>query len=374
MRATSCSSLSRAAAPRSWRVNAPAGALALLAGLGLAAPLGAQTHVAFGAWVLACDNTGHCAMTNAGAGAAPRFCPAQQPEAEPPLHVTLQPAMVFVPGGRATRVAGPAGASGPLALERRSATHRALPAGSVAPFLSALLDGGDVEVLGADGQVIGRAASDGSVEALDELRAVQARVRARRSTRQPSVVTSGLARLPFGVAPSSAVQEIRRSSCAATGVPASIGYRLLGDRWRTDRTLWVTPCEGAGGAARALLVIEQADGSAAPAVLLAQNPAERAAPPGLAPMGFLDAERGLLRETWHAPSPPAHGAACIIERVHGWNGRAFELVAGRRSLACVGSPAAWRTVTFTRAVIAPAPAFVPAAAAASTAPCERPAP
>ena len=218
---------------------------------------------------------------------------------------------------------------------------------------------------------------DGVPDALDLLLEVQGRAGGRRPPAtggQPGIVTASLPRLTSAVVPSAATGELRRAACGATAVAEGIGYRLLGDRARTDRTLWVMPCDAPGGRPRALLVIEQADGSAAPVRLPAQIPAERVLPSGVVPMASLDAERGLLRETWHAPGPPVQGAACLVERTHGWNGRGFELIEERRSCACEGSRAEWRAVTFARAFTASAAPFAAAAASPFTTPCARPSP
>ena len=354
----------------------------------------AQTLREIGEWVLACDNTDRCSMLNVGtpmhwralAGSSQgfsRLCIHRDAATQslPSIHLTLRERPAPNPRmPRLLRITGSNAAPGDIALLRRASTHWEVPATT----LTALRDQAEAMILAPDGCLVERLSLAGIDTALALMDAVQNRLGsptalrpetpppladARRAPAPATLVTAPLPLLRPDHPMASSALALRQAACGAAGPDDSTGYRIIGDRVRPDRVLWATRCDTPDGQARSLFVIENADGSSAP-VEFPGRAAPDAAPGVIA--ATLDPERGLLREQWQSPVPPAPGMACTGARLWGWTGRGFELAEERQSLRCAGEPGHWLARSFARSLVTPALPGIPVAAAAFSTPCEGP--
>lgn len=351
----------------------------LAASLVCAASAGAQpfTLRAFDEWVVACDNIGRCSLLNMGplaqarARAAPATSPARICIHHPPgpgrdttIHLTLgRPGPPAGAPQRFLRIAGPAGTSPDIPLVSRSRRDWQVPPRFVPDIIAALLDGGEALLLAPGGQVLERIAIDGINDAMDISEAWRLR---DDVASQDGVLTAPLRPLPPGRAPSAQTLALGAAACGA-GPDAWTGHGLIGDRTRPDRVLWVARCDMPPGTSDAYFVIENQDGSSAPVAFPGRDPADMR--DGVIDNAEFEPEVGLLREFWHATTPPQSGEACMVQRLWGWSGRAFERLSERRSLSCMGSGAVWLAVTYARPFGIPALGAVPPAASAFMTPC-----
>ncbi len=351
---------------------------ALLVAMSLAATTaGAQpfTLRAFDEWVVACDNIGRCSMLNMGpaaqarALAAPATSPARicihqlpAPRRDQTIHVTTgSPGPSTGVHARYLRIAGPADTSPDIPLLRRSARDWQVPPRFVPEIISALLDGGQALLLAPGGQVMERIAIDGINDAMGVAGDWQQR---HNIAALEGVLAAPLPPLPAGRTPSAQTLALGAAACGAAGPDAWTGHGLIGDRTRPDRMLWTMRCDMPNSA---YFVIENQDGSSAPVPFAGRDQAD--AQDGMIPHAEFEPEVGLLREAWHATTPPPSGEACMVQRLWGWTGRSFERIWERRSLSCMGSGAVWLAVTYARPFAMPALGSVPPAASAFSTPC-----
>lgn len=357
-------------------------------------PARASVLRGIGEWVVACDNLGRCSVLNVGpsaqqrrpsspASGLSRICVHREPGpgTVPTIHVTLREFLPREPSAgrqpRLLRMVGPGGASSEVPLTHRGSEHWEVPSIFVPGVVAALVDGGEIHVVTRAGGLVERIATEGFHAAMaltDDNRGQPSGVSPvdrGGDARPEALVTATLPPLPPGQAPSATALALRRAACGTPGFDATTGYRLLGDRTRFDRSLWVTPCDRTNGPPRSFFVIENHDGASAPVVFPGRDGAAASTVTGMIDFPQFAPERGLLREAWYAPVVPPSGEACVIERLWGWTGRAFELAEERRSLACIGSGTIWRAITFARSLVTATSAGEPALAASFATPCER---
>jgi hypothetical protein len=376
-------------------------AFAILIVLVAKAPAAALSLQEVGEWVVACDNLASCSLVNAShltqirvAQPSPfgmsRICihrrggPADEaqifvtlPHRGPKNHAAQQ-------DGRLLRLEGAHAAQPDVVLRHRSAEHWQVPAAQTGQLLAALDQNTRLHVMARDGTVIERLSVAGIDQALAMVDQAQLRagtVTALRATGSapasavparppiPTLVTAPLPRLAPGRQPSAASQRLRREACGAPGLDATVGYRLLGDQHRADRTLWVTPCDPKPGLRRDLFVIENADGSAAPVAFPGFLPVRPTGQEGMLATPRFDPATGIVREQWLAPAMPDKGEACAIQRQWGWTGQTFELAEERRTLSCAGIVSGYWPRTYTRPLITPAADGAAATATPFQPPC-----
>lgn len=354
-----------------------------------------------GEWVVSCDNAASCSLVNASqltqlrvAQPSPfgmsRICIHRQsgPEDAAQFFLTLRSRK---PGHHASgqadqwlRLAGGKVPHPDIALHHRGTEYWEVPPQQVGMLLGALDETAQLHVITREGAVLERLSVHGIEKALSLVDQAQSRTgtvtalrdKGERSAgtvparpKPPSLVTAPLPKLAAPPPPSAAALRLRQQVCGSPGLDASIGYRLLGDQRRPDRTLWVTPCDPKPGLRRDLFVIEHADGTAVPAAFPGVMPERPTGQPGLLATPRLDAETGLVREQWIAPVPPPKTEACGIQRLWAWNGRAFELAEERRSLSCAGILSGYWARTYTRPLVMAVPEGAMANAASFQPPC-----
>lgn len=361
----------------------------------------ALTLTESGDWVVSCDNAASCSLVNASeltqlrvAQPSPfgmsRICIHRQggPEDAAQFFLTLRSRKPshHAPGqaDRWLRLAGGKVPHPDIALHHRGTEYWEVPPQQVGTLLGGLDETAQLHVITREGAVLERLSVHGIEKAMSLVDHAQSRTgtvtalrdKGERSAgtvlarpKPPSLVTAPLPKLATVPQPSAAALRLRQQACGSPGLDASIGYRLLGDQRRPDRTLWVTPCDPKPGLRRDLFVIEHADGMATPAAFPGVMPERPTGQPGLLATPRLDAETGLVREQWIEPVPPSRSKACAIQRLWGWNGRAFELAEERRSLSCAGIVSGYWARTYTRPLITPAPEGAAATAASFHPPC-----
>ncbi len=364
-------------------------------------PASALTLREIGEWVVSCDNHATCSLVNASqlsqlrvAQPSPfgmsRICIQRraEPDARPQVFVTLRTLRPNLPGAtqddRLLRIVGAASPGQDIAMIARGPDHWQVPAPMVDSLMGNVSDDAHLHVVTRSGAVVERLSVQGIGEALSMIDHAQARsgtvsaLREKGSAAPPSppptlatraVVTAPLPKLPATLAPSPEALRLRRAVCGSPGLDPTVGYRLLGDRQRPDRTLWVTPCNSEQGLPRAYLVIENHDGSARPVDLPGSQPERPSGTAGLVTLPDFDAQTGRLRELWREPVPPGADTPCLIQRLWGWTGRSFELAEERRSLSCAGTITGYWATTYTRPLVTPARDGVPATAASFQPPC-----
>lgn len=363
-------------------------------------PAAALTLTEVGEWVVACDNNATCSLVNASrlsqlrvARPSPfgmsRICIQRraEPDAQPVVFLTLRTVRPEYPTAtqedRLLRIVGAASPVPDVAMRPRRSDHWQVPVDRVDALLGGLGENAQLQVVTRGGSVLERLSVQGIDQALSIIDTAQARAGTGSALRErgpqmharpfrlptPALVTARLPRLPATVAPSPDALRLRRAQCGSPGLDATVGYRLLGDRQRSDRTLWVTPCDSEQGLRRAYLVIENVDGSARPVDLPGSQPERPSGTAGLVTQPEFDPETGRLRELWRQPVPPRAHKPCLIQRLWGWNGRSFELAEERRSLSCAGTVTGYWAKTHTRPLVTPAPDGVPATAASFQPPC-----
>ncbi|MDP2800720.1 MAG: DUF1176 domain-containing protein [Phreatobacter sp.] len=354
-----------------------------------------------GEWVVSCENTAACSLVNASqltqlrvAQPSPfgmsRVCINRRagPHATAQVFVTLRNRPVMHPAAsreaRSLRVFGANFSQSDIPMLHRGAEHWEVPARAVAGFLTSIGDASRLHVIGPEGAVVEHL----SLHGIDRALAVIDRAQERAGTvtalrekgsrpassvlaenRPEALVTAPLAVLAAPHQPSAAALRLRHATCGAPGLDATTGYRLLGDQRRPDRILWVTPCDSREGMPRSFFVIQQENGAAAPVAFPGNQPERPSGQQGLLTFPQFDAGTGQVREMWREPVVPAPGKACIIQRLWGWNGEAFELAEERRSLTCAGLVTGYSPRTFTRDVIMPATSGLAPAAEAFRPPC-----
>jgi hypothetical protein len=364
-------------------------------------PATAHTLDEIGEWVVACDNAATCSLVNAArqtqlrlAQPSPfgmsRICIHRRagPDAAAQVFITLR---TLAPKDlsahrepKRIRVVGSRSAPADIAMDHRGAEHWQVPAEAAPALLAAVEDGGQLHVLAPDGTVIERL----SVEGIDRALATTDKVQGRSSTvtalreagdapasrvpapvPPPALVTAPLARLMPAPAPSPAAVRLRQEACGAPGFDQTTGFRLLGDQRRADRILWASPCESRQGLRQALFVIENADGTAEPVAFPGSDPERPTGRQGLVAITNVDDARGLVQELWREPVASAAGKSCFIQRLWGWNGRAFELAEERRSLTCAGIVSGHWPTTHSRTLITPASSGQAVSASSFRPPC-----
>lgn len=324
---------------------------------------------AFDEWVVACDNLGRCSLLNMGpaaqarARAAPATSPAHicihhptGPDRHPTMHVTMQPSPTAQQ--RWLRIVGPADTTADIPLLRRSERDWQVPPRFVPQIISAMLDGGEAQLLGPGRELVERIAIEGINDAADVAEEWQRRSLAATLG---GVLTEPLGPPPPGRTPSAQTLALGRAACNA---PGWVSHGLIGDQTRPDRVLWVTGCDMPGSA---YFVIENQDGSSTAVPFPDRDEAD--AREGIISRAQFEPEVGLLHESWHATMPPRSGEACMIQRLWGWTGRAFERLSERRSLSCMGDGAVWLAVIHARPFGMPALGVVPPAAHPFATPC-----
>lgn len=361
----------------------------------------ALTLAESGDWVVSCDNAASCSLVNASgltqlrvAQPSPfgmsRICIHRQggPEDAAQFFLTLRSRKSSHHTARQEdrwlRLVGGKVPHPDIALHHRGTEHWEVPPQQAGTLLGGLDEKAQLHVLSREGTILERLSVRGIEKALSLVDQAQSRTgtvtalreKGDRSARTlpvrpkpQSLVTAPLPKLTTAPTPSVAALRLRQQACGSPGLDASIGYRLLGDQRHPDRTLWVTPCDPKPGLRRDLFVIEHADGTAAPAVFPGVMPERPTGQPGLLATPRLDAETGLVREQWIAPVPPSRSEACAIERLWGWNGRAFELAEERRSLSCAGIVSGYWARTYTRPLVKAVPDGAMATAASFHPPC-----
>lgn len=375
--------------------------VALAALLFACTPASALTLTEVGEWVVSCDNAATCSLVNASklsqlrvARPSPfgmsRICIQRraEPHARPLVVLTLRTLRPDTPAAtredRLLRIVGAGIPTPDVALHALGSDHWQLPGDRVDALLGSLGETTQLHVVTRNGAVLERLSVQGIDQALSIIDRAQARsgtVSALRdkgpetlaslpsSLPAPALVTAPLPKLAATVAPSPDALRLRRAHCGSPGLDATVGYRLLGDRQRADRILWVTPCDSREGLRRAFMVIESPDGSAGPVDLPGSQPERPSGIAGLVTLPEFDAETGRLRESWREPVPPAADTPCLIQRLWGWNGRSFELAEERRSLSCAGTVTGYWAKTYSRPIVMPVPEGVPATAASFQIPC-----
>jgi Protein of unknown function (DUF1176) len=361
----------------------------------------ALTLAESGEWVVSCDNAASCSLVNASeltqlrvAQPSPfgmsRICIHRQggPEDAAQFFLTLRSRKPSHHAARQEdrwlRLVGGKVRHPDIALHHRGTEHWEVPSQQVGTLLGGLDETTQLHVITREGAVLERLSVHGIEKALSLVDQAQSRTgtvtalreKGDRSTKTlpvhpkpQSLVTAPLPKLATAPTPSAASLRLRQHACGSPGLDASIGYRLLGDQRRPDRTLWVTPCDPKPGLRRDLFVIEHADGTAAPAAFPGVKPERPTGQPGLLATPRLDAETGLIREQWIAPVPPPKTEACAIQRLWGWNGVAFELAEERRSLSCAGIVSGYWARTYTRPLVMAVPDGSVATAASFHPPC-----
>lgn len=366
-------------------------------------PVSAQAYTLkeSGEWVVSCDNTATCSLVNASqltqirvAQPSPfgmsRVCIHRRagPEAAVRIFVTLRtiaPRNLSAPREpRMVRVVGGGPTQSDIALEYRGAEHWEVPQDAADKLLASWTENGQLQVTSRDGIVIERLPVDGLSQALTTVDKAQGRagtitalrekgsrqassVPARRPER--ALVTAPLPKLTTATQPSPDALRLRQATCGMPALDATEGYRLLGDRIRPDRILWVTSCVSPEGKRRAYFVIQNEDGKAAPVSFPGSQPERPTGQAGLLATPELDAQSGMVLETWRGAVPTAVGNDCAIQRRWGWNGQAFELAEERRSRTCVGVVTGFWPRTFTRALMTPAADAMPVMASSFQPPC-----
>lgn len=354
-----------------------------------------------GEWVVSCDNTATCSLVNASqltqlrvAQPSPfgmsRICVHRRGEADaaPQFFVTLRTIRPKQVGAaqeeRLLRIVGSGPSLPDIAMQYHGTDHWQVPPRAAAALLASLGKNTQLHVVGRDGATLERL----SVQGIDQGLSIVDKAQARSGTatalrekgaktqlsepselRQPALVTAPLSKLASGTSASPEALRLRRAACGAPGLDATIGYRLLGDQKRPDRTLWVTPCDSQQGLRRAFFVIENKDGSAEPVDFPGSQPARPSGLAGLLTLPEIDSETGRVRELWREPVPPAADKPCLIQRLWGWNGRSFELAEERRSLSCAGAVTGHWPRTYQRELITPARPGTPAVVTAFQPPC-----
>lgn len=363
----------------------------------------AFTLTEIGEWVVSCDNAATCSLVNASQLAQKRV---SQPSPFGMSRICIHRrggvkdgAEIFVTLAghmpknfakqqeeRYFRVVGGKKALPNVALRFLGTEHWEVPADQASQLLATTDDNAQLHVVARDGVVIERLSVHGIDKALSTIDQAQHRAGTATALRKfdgmlvlpgstparsepPALVTAPLTKLAPAPSPSSEAVRLQQHACGAPGLDRTIGYRLLGDQQRADRILWVTPCDPKPGLRRDFFVIENADGTALPVEFPGTSPGRPTGQPGLLSTPHLDTERGLVREQWIAPVPPAADEACAINRVWGWNGRTFELAEERRSLSCAGIVSGYWAKTYTRSLITPAPEGMAANAAPFQPPC-----
>ncbi len=387
---------------RAPRIRSFALRLMLAGTVKFAATVGAMAYTLteVGEWVVSCDNASTCAAVNASqlnqlrvARPSPygmaRLCIHRRGGAAdgPRLYLTARGHEARKPSvaaaERRLRIVDAKSGGADVALLPVGSGHWELPAAQLGAILGRLGDDTQLHILSAEGAVLERLAVDGIGQALSIIDRAQQRAGTVTALRQigsrpggdgqgqespPTLVTAPLPKLPQGVAPSSETVQLGRQVCGLSGTEAMVGHRLLGDAERPDRILWIARCGAPSRPRLDLYVIEEADGRAAPITLPGTQPERPTGRAGLLAASILDAEAGLLRERWIALAPMP-GGACAIQRLWGWNGRAFELAEERRSLSCAGIVSGYWPRTFTRPLITPAAPGAAADASAFRPPC-----
>lgn len=370
----------------------------LLLGPGLAEAL---TLKEIGEWVVSCDNSATCSLVNASqlshlrvAQPSPfgmsRLCIHRQggPLDEARMVLTLRTRRPITPAAgqeaRRLRLVGRKGPQPEIALRHRGTEHWEVPAAQVSALLAGLDENAQLHVIAQDGTPLERLPVSGIDQAFSAMDQAQSRVGTTTALRKkgersagtvparpplPGLGTAPLPRLKSAPAPSPESIRLRQQACGAPNPDATIGYRLPGDQHRADRILWVTPCDPKPGLRQDLFVVENADGTAAPAHFPGFLPSRPTGQPGLLATPRLEAETGLIRERWIAPVPPSKAEACAIQRLWGWNGQTFELAEERRSLSCTGIVSGYWARTYTRPLVTPAPEGAAATAASFQPPC-----
>lgn len=365
------------------------------------APASAFTLKEIGEWVVSCDNGATCSLVNASqltqlrvAQPSPfgmsRICIQRraEPDARPQVFVTLRTLranlMTATQDDRLLRIVGAAMPVPDVAMRFRGSDHWQVPVPMVDALLGGLNDDTQLHVVTRAGAVVERLSVQGIGEALSMIDRAQARSGTVSALREkgseasasppPTVapqalVTAPLPKLPATIAPSPEALRLRRALCGSPGLDPTVGYRLLGDRQRPDRILWVTPCNSQQGLPRTYFVIEDDDGSARPVEFPGAQPERPSGQAGLLTLPEFDAETGRVRELWREPVPPGADTPCLIQRLWGWTGRSFELAEERRSLSCAGTISGHWARTYSRQLIMPAREGVPATAASFHPPC-----